>query len=256
MKYILVDHHSSIAAAAQHLGWTDIDVRPHTSAASMANSMGFMDGGIDHVLSRVMFRGVEARVKSSFALHGAVTRWGSGYLPIGRLSCRQMPTWAFGWSPQHVAAAGREHDAQRVPCHVRSDPRRPRAWRHRHPGVPRLVHRFRPDEAVGQMHDAWCDFTAGEPARYSDEHIVKDQPDRPGNREFRVRGGVAAPGDIKHVTITDARAARLTPMHRGHAGHFFRPRLMTRHTNRIPLSVNPTVNPGSPRARNIQGRRM
>ena len=77
---VLVDLHGSIVTAArgwagiETLAWTDVrDVPagPGTAFVSPANSLGFMDGGIDFVLSRFMFPGVEASVKAAFAREGA-----------------------------------------------------------------------------------------------------------------------------------------------------------------------------------------
>lgn len=50
---------------------------------SPANCLGFMDGGIDYVLSRDMFPGVEKRVKDKIASLDRVTLIGRPYLPIG-----------------------------------------------------------------------------------------------------------------------------------------------------------------------------
>lgn len=49
---------------------------------SPANSLGFMDGGIDDVL-RKMFPGIEARVKAKIAEIGLKTNLGRPYLPVG-----------------------------------------------------------------------------------------------------------------------------------------------------------------------------
>ncbi len=51
---------------------------------SPANSLGFMDGGIDHVLSRIMFPGLETKVKNSIKQLGIKNRLGRNYLPIGK----------------------------------------------------------------------------------------------------------------------------------------------------------------------------
>jgi O-acetyl-ADP-ribose deacetylase (regulator of RNase III) len=58
---------------------------PHkdTYYVSPANSLGFMDGGIDYVLSRVIFPGIETRVKKRFKEIGIKNRLGRYYLPIG-----------------------------------------------------------------------------------------------------------------------------------------------------------------------------
>ncbi len=60
-----------------------------TAFVSPANSMGFMDGGIDYVLSRRMFPNVEGQVKHAIAQLGLVNRLGRKFLPIG--SCLIVP---------------------------------------------------------------------------------------------------------------------------------------------------------------------
>lgn len=50
---------------------------------SPANSFGFMDGGVDKIYSRRMFRDVENRVKNSITKLGRKSKLGREYLPIG-----------------------------------------------------------------------------------------------------------------------------------------------------------------------------
>ncbi|NDA64725.1 MAG: hypothetical protein EBX50_22260 [Chitinophagia bacterium] len=54
-----------------------------TVYVSPANSLGFMDGGIDYALSRTVFPGVESQVKSAIRQLGIVSLVGKPYLPIG-----------------------------------------------------------------------------------------------------------------------------------------------------------------------------
>ncbi len=58
--------------------------RTNTTFVSPANSLGFMDGGIDYAYSRVMFPGVEKAVRQRIAAHGKKTALGRSYLPIGQ----------------------------------------------------------------------------------------------------------------------------------------------------------------------------
>ena len=60
-----------------------LPVGPRTAFVSPANCLGFMDGGIDRVFSRVMFPGCEARVKQRIREIGFKTLLGRPYLPIG-----------------------------------------------------------------------------------------------------------------------------------------------------------------------------
>ncbi len=63
----------------------DIQKVPRKGKAfvSPANSLGFMDGGIDLVLSRKMFPGCEPQVKKMIAEIGKKTTLGRPYLPVG-----------------------------------------------------------------------------------------------------------------------------------------------------------------------------
>lgn len=64
------------------------DYQPRTTArhhyyVSPANSLCFMDGGIDMALSRIVFPGIEPLVKSQVRAIGRQTLLGRHYLPIG-----------------------------------------------------------------------------------------------------------------------------------------------------------------------------
>ena len=50
---------------------------------SPANSFGFMDGGVDKIYSRRMFRDVEDRVKNVITKLGRKSKLGRDYLPVG-----------------------------------------------------------------------------------------------------------------------------------------------------------------------------
>jgi O-acetyl-ADP-ribose deacetylase (regulator of RNase III) len=54
-----------------------------TYYVSPANSLCFMDGGIDMALSRIVFPGIESRVKRTVRSLGIYTKFGRPYLPIG-----------------------------------------------------------------------------------------------------------------------------------------------------------------------------
>lgn len=55
----------------------------NTVFVSPANSLGFMDGGIDYVYSRTMFPGVEQRVREKIKSLGILSGLGRNYLPVG-----------------------------------------------------------------------------------------------------------------------------------------------------------------------------
>lgn len=86
---------------------------PHPSRrtyyVSPANSLCFMDGGIDYALSRVVFPGIEAKVKQHVRALGITNLLGRAYLPIGssilldqtdKLSLAVSPTMLL---PQNVS---------------------------------------------------------------------------------------------------------------------------------------------------------
>lgn len=57
--------------------------RRTTYYVSPANSLCFMDGGIDYALSRVVFPGIEPEVKRAVSKLGKTSLVGKPYLPIG-----------------------------------------------------------------------------------------------------------------------------------------------------------------------------
>jgi O-acetyl-ADP-ribose deacetylase (regulator of RNase III) len=63
----------------------DIRGLPRTNVAfvSPANSLGFMDGGIDLHLSRTILPGIEGKVKRAIRDIGHTTSIGRAYLPVG-----------------------------------------------------------------------------------------------------------------------------------------------------------------------------
>lgn len=58
--------------------------RINSTFVSPANSLGFMDGGIDYAFSRLMFPGVEKAVRQKILAIGKKTLLGRPYLPIGQ----------------------------------------------------------------------------------------------------------------------------------------------------------------------------
>ncbi len=70
-----------------------------TYYVSPANSLGFMDGGIDLVLSRRVFPGVEPEVKEAIAEIGIKSLLGRYYLPIGSSLILDKDSRALSISP-------------------------------------------------------------------------------------------------------------------------------------------------------------
>jgi O-acetyl-ADP-ribose deacetylase (regulator of RNase III) len=209
MKVTLVDLHGSLVDAACAQGWAEvellgyIDVREVgvdsatrvTGYVSPANSLGFMDGGIDYTLSRVMFPGVERRVKAAIAALGCLTLLGRPHLPIGRavvvpaidpvledpprLVVVAAPTM---WLPQDVRGTHNAYSAMHAALTAAAAA-----------GVDRLVvpglctgcGMMSASEAILQMRAAHGDFCAGRPARFDAERIVAEQPPWYENTEFK-----------------------------------------------------------------------
>lgn len=58
-------------------------IKRKTYYVSPANSLGFMDGGIDLTLSRIIFPGIELNVKEQIKKYGQTNLIDRKYLPIG-----------------------------------------------------------------------------------------------------------------------------------------------------------------------------
>lgn len=54
---------------------------------SPANSLLFMDGGIDYAYSKVMFPGIDTKIREYIQKNGCTSFLGRKYLPIGRMLC-------------------------------------------------------------------------------------------------------------------------------------------------------------------------
>ena len=59
----------------------------NTVFVSPANSLGYMDGGIDWVLSREMFPGLQTQVQQLIRSNGLINAFGRWYLPVGSAIC-------------------------------------------------------------------------------------------------------------------------------------------------------------------------
>ena len=62
----------------------------NTVFVSPANSLGFMDGDIDWVLSREMFPGIQSNVQLTIHFKGLVNGFGRRYLPVGSAFCMRV----------------------------------------------------------------------------------------------------------------------------------------------------------------------
>ena len=207
----LVDLHGSLIEAAQKIGWDDItlrgwtdirniDVMPGMAFVSPANSLGFMDGGIDYVLSRIMFPNIESKVKEAFASKRFKTLLGRPYLPIGKAVTVQTqhpdvfliaaPTM---WLPQDVRGTHNAYHAMYAILEEAS----------KQPNINHIVlcglctgcGMMDAITAIQQMHQAHLDFKSKLPPKYDANQIVEEQPCVYMNTEFKSMYA----SNVKHV---------------------------------------------------------
>ena len=197
----LVDLHGSISDVANTVGWTDITVhawtdirtismRPGIAFVSPANSLGFMDGGVDYVLSRQMFSGIEPRVKAVFAEKGLKTMLGRSYLPIGKavtVDTQHENIWLIAaptmWLPQDVRVTNNAYHA--MYAILKEACINPLIQHIYITGLCTGCGMVDPIVAVRQMKKAFDDFNQNKPPSYTLDDIVKEQPCFYMNTEFK-----------------------------------------------------------------------
>ena len=206
LEVVLVDLHSSLVDAARHLGfiddvrvkglsWTnikDVPRAPGTVFVSPANSLGFMDGGIDYTLSRLMFPEVEGRVRAAIAAGGKLTLLGRPFCPIGEaimvaasspdVYMVSAPTM---WLPQDVHQTHNAYHAMYAV--LRETETNPALVKRIYTsGMCTGCGGMPPLEAIHQMMQAYHDFFAGHAPRHGDTaFIIDEQPDWYENTEFK-----------------------------------------------------------------------
>lgn len=156
---------------------------PGTAFVSPANSLGFMDGGVDLEYMR-MFPGIQERVQAAIRDHGQTTFLGRAFLPIG--SALVIPTSGKNEETFLVCAP-----TMFLPCDVSCTHNAYHATyaatraclEHggvvSHlviPGMATGIGRIPSTEAASQMWNAVLDALAAKPQRYSIEEIVHEQP--------------------------------------------------------------------------------
>lgn len=142
-----------------------------TGFVSPANSIGFMDGGVDAAYSRLMFPGVEADVKAAIRRVGLLTHLGRPYLPIG--SAIVVPT-AGGSSalvsaptmflPHDVSQTENAYHAFMAALMAFQKFLRTADTRFQRLVCPALCTgygKMPAEQAAEQMHRAYCDFREG-----------------------------------------------------------------------------------------------
>ena len=110
---------------AQHMSRTQVqDVRTsdvRTAYVSPANSLLYMDGGVDKAYSQAMFPGVQGCLQSTAQAYCRRNRLGQPYVPIGCALAVEVSagkTWLIAaptmWSPQDVSATNNAYHATRA----------------------------------------------------------------------------------------------------------------------------------------------
>ena len=209
VRITLVDLHGALTTEAQKQGWSEITLLPwtnikdiplkhNTAFISPANSLGYQDGGIDYVLSRVMFPGLEPTLKKAIRNIGHKTLLGRFYLPIGSAvtveTCKPgvfliaAPTM---WLPQDVRNT---HNAYHAMYAIMKEASVRNFDEIYLCGLATGCGAMSADNAIAQMKAAYDDFIAKRPPRYSAEDIKKEQPKYYENTEFK---DIAA-GEIVH----------------------------------------------------------
>lgn len=241
IKLTLVDLHGCLVDAARKIGWeinclpwTDIrTIKPEPGMffVSPANSLGFMDGGIDYVLSRIMFPDIQRKVKAHILSKSYKTLLGRPYLPIGQavivetqfpgVNLIAAPTM---WLPQDVrqthnayhamyAILEKAYDYQYEQLETKRDKEkekekeRGRGKRQEYNmdmdqeaeiilcGLCTGCGMMSPDEAIKQMFEAYTDYEQGLEPKYDHDAIVAEQPMLYMNSEFKP----IDPDKISHV---------------------------------------------------------
>lgn len=193
MKILLIDVGTDLADAAEACAWTadpDVEVRRFSSVADVPavhgvayvaplNSMGFMDGGVDAVYSRVMFPGLETDIKDAIKERGYISALGRSYLPIGLTVAVAVsggalvigaPTMLL---PQDVANTRNAFLAMNAAL-----------WEADHQGTELLVvpgmctgyGKMPPDRAIGQMKAAHEAYKKGVRHGIPVDVVLKEQP--------------------------------------------------------------------------------
>ena len=200
MKITLVDLHESIVDAAIKLGWSDINTLPRTDIktvpyksncafVSPANSIGFMDGGIDYVLSRTMFPGIEDKVKAAFRSKGHVNILGRPYLPIGNaitVETQYTNVYLISAPTMYLPQDVREtHNAYHAMYAILHEAKKNKIEHLYLCGLCTGYGKMTPEVAIKQMHDAYLDFLNNIPSKYTMEQIIDEQPKVYMNTEFK-----------------------------------------------------------------------
>jgi O-acetyl-ADP-ribose deacetylase (regulator of RNase III) len=130
LKVVFVSLNADFCAVARRVGEYEVHEVPiqsyeptsaHAVYVSPANSLGFMDGGIDMALSRMVFPGIEREVKRGIRQIGRESRLGRPYLPIGssmllatEVPCRYLMVAPTMLLPQPIEGTTNVYEAARA----------------------------------------------------------------------------------------------------------------------------------------------
>ncbi|KAG2498391.1 hypothetical protein HYH03_003650 [Edaphochlamys debaryana] len=201
MRIILVDLHTGLAEAAAQVGWpgevlartnlADVQLAytPGSAVVSPANSFGFMDGGVDLVISRIMYPGVQTVIRDMIADGPHRTHLRRPYLPIGDALSVPVPgkpgvlmiAAPTMWLPQDVQTTHNAYHATYAALAAASAAGTETLI---FPGMCTGYGKMSPAHAVSQMADAIHDWRAGRSARWDAPTIVAEQPNVYMNIEF------------------------------------------------------------------------
>lgn len=182
--------------------------RENTVFVSPANSLGYMDGGIDYVLSREMFPGLQTIVQDLVAEHGVVNAFGRHYLPVGSalaattylivaptmfqprdVSLTRNAYWSF------LAALTLFHK------HYKCDDERLTLVATSHCSGYGCMDSV---ESAQQMHAAYLDFLGGLGARLDTEtkgHIVRFPTEMIDDGSSGLSAGADGEDDVKDICV-------------------------------------------------------
>jgi O-acetyl-ADP-ribose deacetylase (regulator of RNase III) len=169
---------------------------------SPANSLGFMDGGIDYVYSRTMFPGVEQRVREKIKSLGIVSGLGRNYLPVGSAIMVPAGTSSYLIScptmflPHNVANTQNAFYAFSAVLGLFAKSGASESYTLVCPALCTGVGRMDVHVAATQMHNAYVDFCESQRVpvqiRFQDDPCVfltqsrdSEQPINYDNREIR-----------------------------------------------------------------------
>lgn len=158
---------------------------------SPANSLGFMDGGIDLAYSRIMFPGIEKKVKNNIKKYGKKNLLGRDYLPIGSafavsavstayLIC--APTMLF---PQNVQKTNNAYWSMMAILNVLGKNMLNKDVEIIIPSMCCGYGKMKIEDSVSQIHKAFQDYNISNSINpYILEPNLHEQPKYYENREF------------------------------------------------------------------------